>query len=145
MYIFIPWFCQMVSVWRTHPEKWLTEPFYTDAVYGWDYPDTDTDDKKSPNVIQLVPLYPDKIVRILIRRHGKEALHDCCCCTSMSSPVNAIPRAADTSSIVTGRSPFTKTCLHQNAGRVDDCSYLKGHIIVTKLYNLSYVIDKKNR
>ena len=45
----------MMSVCRPHPVKSLTEPFYTDAVYGLVYPDTDTDDKNSLNVIQCVP------------------------------------------------------------------------------------------
>ena len=31
--------------------KWLNERFYTDAYTDEIYPDTDTDDKNSPNVI----------------------------------------------------------------------------------------------
>jgi len=31
--------------------KWLTERFYTDVFADEIYPDTDTDDKNSPNVI----------------------------------------------------------------------------------------------
>ena len=39
----------MISVCCPH------EQFYTDTVFGYDYPDTDTDDENSPDVIQLVP------------------------------------------------------------------------------------------
>jgi len=57
----------MMSLCRLHPDKmaqWaLNEPFYTDAVYGWDDANTDTDDKISPNVIQIVPFYPNTDVR----------------------------------------------------------------------------------
>jgi len=34
------------------------------------FTDTDTDDRNSPSVFQLVLFYPDTDVRILIRRRG---------------------------------------------------------------------------
>jgi len=42
LYIIISWFCQIWT--KSH-----TEPFYTDLVYRWDYPDTDMDDKIAKN------------------------------------------------------------------------------------------------
>ena len=43
-------------------------PCLTDAVYGRDYSDTDTDDKNSPDVIQIVLFfYPETNVT---RRRG---------------------------------------------------------------------------
>jgi len=37
--------------------KSLTERFYTHLYTDGIYPDTDTDDKNSPNVIELVPFF----------------------------------------------------------------------------------------
>jgi len=34
--------------------KWFTESFYSAAVYGHGYAETNTDDRNSPNVFQLV-------------------------------------------------------------------------------------------
>ena len=50
---FAKWFPYVVRI----RIKWLTAPFYMDAVYGRDYGDSDTDNKNSPNVIQLVPFF----------------------------------------------------------------------------------------
>ena len=52
--------------------KSLTERFYTHLYTDEIYPDTDTDDKNSPNVIQLVHfLYAYAMwILILIRRRG---------------------------------------------------------------------------
>ena len=51
--------------------KWITEPFYTDAFTDEIYPDTDTDDKYSPNVIYLTcSVFSGYAMRILIRRCG---------------------------------------------------------------------------
>ena len=57
----------MMSVCRPHPEKNAPWSIYTDVVYGWDYPDNDTDDKNSPNVIHPVRIlsrygYPDTYI-----------------------------------------------------------------------------------
>ena len=73
---FAKWFPYVVRI----RIKWLTAPFYMDAVYGRDYGDTYTDNKNSPNVLQLVPFFSDIDVRLLllIRRRGIGALYTCC-------------------------------------------------------------------
>jgi len=65
-----------MSVSRPYPDKmdhWAI--LYGRYVYGRDYPYTLTDEKNSPDVIQLVPFYTDTDVLILILtgRRGKGA------------------------------------------------------------------------
>jgi len=48
-----------MSVCCSHPQKRLTEPFFTHAVYGCDYADTESHDKNSPKIIKLVLFLSD--------------------------------------------------------------------------------------